>query len=390
MYTNTRFGDVMKGLSRSSFEKQVVQMQSDKYAKGFRSWDQLVAMVYAQVSGSRSLRELEVGFNAQSGHHYHLGTRSIKRSTLADANAKRSSTLFQGLAEQLLAGSHRKLRQQYKKMLYLLDSTPIHLIGDGYDQWGLSNRNGRTQGLKVHMLYSPDAQLPIEMSISAPNLNDIDAARPMAIEPNATYVFDKGYCDYNWWYKIEQSDACFVTRFKHNAALVELESKLIPEDAKAVILSDTLVRFKYKHPGGQRINHYQKPLRQVVVARPDKPTPLVLATNDLERPAAEIAQLYKTRWQIELFFKWLKQNLKIKRFLGRSKNAVKTQIYVAIISYILLWQYRQRHGIKQSMHLCLASLTVSLFQRPDTEQAIARRQRRHREQIKRWQVELPL
>lgn len=385
MYRNTRFGDLMKALPRSDFDKLVEHHHSDKYSKGFRSWDQLLAMICAQLSGSRSLRELEATYNSQSQHHYHLGTRSLKRSTLADANARRDSGLFEAVCESLLARTHRRLRRRVESMLYLVDSTPIALKGRGYDQWATTQCTARTQGLKVHLLYASQEQLPVELAITRPNVNDIAAAREFEIEPGATYVFDKAYCDYNWWWRIECAEAVFVTRLKANAGVVIERAYAIPDADQGHILSDEAVSFKYTHPGGGRRNHYRGPVRRIVVDRPDKASPLVVVTNDFERPASEIAMLYKSRWDIELFFKWLKQNLKIKRFLGRSENAVRIQIYTALITYLLVALYRRRHGLTDSMRLCVAVLGTTLFQRPDVERQADHRRRRQRQEIARLQ-----
>lgn len=375
MYRNTRFGELMKGLPRGQFEKVVNQHQADKYAKGFRCWDQLIAMVYAQLSGCKSLREVETSFNSQSVHHYHLGSRVLKRSTLADANAKRHSDVFAAVCSQLLTQAHCKVKREIKDLLYFIDSTPIPLKGLGYDDWAKSTRNDRTQGLKVHMVLAGDT--PVQVDMSEPNINDIEIGREMPLESGATYVFDKGYCDYNWWYKMTQAGAYFVTRLKKNAGVKVTKVRDIPRDQKDRILEDAVIQFKNKHPGGKRINrHYGTPLRRVTVARSDKPTPIVLITNDFTRSAQEIAVLYKQRWGIELFFKWLKQNLKIKQFLGRSENAVKIQIYTALITYLLVHGYRLRQGIAQSLRLCVIELRATLFQRPEIEQVVIQTRRR--------------
>lgn len=381
MYRNTRFGELMKGLSRGAFEKTVSKHQADKYNKGFDSWDQLIAMIFAQISGCRSLRELEAGFNSQAAHHYHLGSREIKRSTLADANAKRSSDVFEEVCVQLLQQAHRKVKGELKDLLYLIDSTPIPLKGLGYDEWTKDNHSHRTQGLKVHMMYAPEADVPLHADITAANINDVEMGRKIMLEPGATYVFDKGYCDYNWWFKIHQNQSRFITRFKKNAGVERVEARAIPAEAQGTVLEDTVVRFKNQHPGGKRINrYYGTALRRVVIARPDKGTPLVLATNDFDRSAQEIAELYKQRWGIELFFKWLKQNLKIKQFLGRSENAVKIQIYTALITYLLAQHYRNRQGIKQTLKMWVVELRSGLFQRPEVERELAKRRRS-------WQLE---
>jgi len=206
MYRNTRFRDLMKGLPRGSFEKIVDQQGNDKHNKGFTSWDQLIAMIYAQVSGCESLRELKASFNGHKEQHYHLGTREIKRSTLADANRNRSCELFEHVCGRLIGEAHRQVRSELKDLLYLIDSSPIPLKGLGYDEWTKDNHNYRTQGLKVHMIYAPKQELPVQMKMTAPNINDVEVGRETEIEEGATYVFDKGYYDYNWWYEIEQNN----------------------------------------------------------------------------------------------------------------------------------------------------------------------------------------
>lgn len=390
MYRNTRFGELLKGLPRSVFERHVAARDADKHSKGFRSWDQLMGMLFGQLSGSRSLRTLEVGFNSQQRHHYHIGSRAIKRTTLADANAKRDAGLFADVCQGLLAQAHRSVARQGRELLYLLDATPIPLKGRGFDDWARHNHSARTQGLKVHLLYAPQAQVPVYSHITPPNVNDVEDARRLAIESGATYVFDKGYCDYGWWHAIDRQHARFVTRFKRNAALQTLEQRAIPAVDQARILEDHVVGFNNRRPRGGKVNPYQAPLRRIVVARPGHKTPLVLATNDFDRSALEVADLYKARWQIELFFKWIKQHLKIKRFLGRSENAVRIQILTALIAYLLVALYRRRHGITTSLRLCLTMLSATLFQRVETDAHLLHKQRRRTQAIQAVQPELAL
>jgi IS4 transposase len=376
MYRNTRFGEILKGLSRGQFQRLAAKHQADKYSKGFRSWDQLVTMVYAQLSGCRSLRDLEVSFNNQAMHHYHLGCRDVKRSTLADANGKRDAAVFLDTCQLLMQQVNRKLRQEAKDFLYLLDSSSITLKGYGYDQWTLENSTRNTQGIKLHLLLNTQTQTPHYVNITAANVNDISDASNITIESEATYVFDKGYCDYNWWHEINSEEAIFVTRFKKNAALITLEEHDISESQSGTILSDKRVKFKNKRPRAKHINHYQEPLRRIVVARPDHDEPLILATNDFDRRAEEIAECYKQRWGIELFFKWIKQNLKIKSYLGKTENAVLIQIATALISYLLVALYRHTQQMKSSMKEVLILVRSSLFQRPETEQYLHRKRRR--------------
>jgi putative transposase len=367
MFRISRLHEIMKGLPRGSFDRLVQAHQADKHAKGFGCWDQLVTLVYAQLSGASSLRVLEAGFNSQGTHHYHLGTGPVRRSTLADALARRQTAVFAEAARLLMSQAGRHLRREGRELLYALDSTSITLKGPGFDTWTRANRTCHTQGIKLHVLYENDAQIPVQHRITAPNVNDIDEGTRLSIEPGAVYVFDKGYCDYNWWGRIEAQQALFVTRFKRNAALAVESTRPIAAGDAEVILNDEIVRFANKHPRGGRKNHYQKPLRRVTVARPEHDRPLVLATNDLDSPARVIAKRYQDRWQIELFFKWIKQHLRIKTFLGRSENAVRIQILTALITYLLLALYRKTAHFTGSLWTLLSQVRATLFQRPAIE-----------------------
>jgi IS4 transposase len=387
MFRITTFHELLKGLPRATFDRLVKQRNADKYCKGFSHWDHLIAMLYGQLSEAPGLRPLETGFNSHTSHHFHLGTRPIKRTTLADANARRSDAVFSETAAWLMGQVSRQLRRDSAQLMYLLDSTSLTLKGREFDSWTLQNRTRNTQGIKVHVLLDAATQTPQWHSFSAANVNDVQLARAVPLQAGALYVFDKGYCDYGWWHSIDCAGARFVTRFKRNAGLRTLEERAIPGDAAAVVLRDEIVCLKHRHPGG-RTNQYAKPLRCVTIARPDKATPLVLATNDLGSPALEIAQRYKERWGIELFFKWIKQHLKIKKFLGRSENAVRIQVLTALISYLLVALYKQRHALTTSLWDCLTLVRATLFQRPDIEASRYRRQRERQQEMAHIQPRL--
>lgn len=375
MYRITRFQELLKGLPRGSFDKTVRRLEADKYSKHFGHWEHLVAMLYGQWSGASSLRVLEAGYNSHLAHHYHLRTGPIKRSTLADANSNRAETVFADVAQQLMQQAGRQMKRQGQELLYLLDSTSITLKGREFERWTRQGRTRNTQGIKLHVLFGQSNQVPLWHSISRANVNDVDKARDLPLEPGATYVFDKAYCDYNWWHDIGVAGGRFVTRFKKNAGLKVTQERSLDE-SNPQVLRDEIVCFKYKNPGGQRRNRHDKPLRRIVLSRPEKAKPLVLATNDLLSPASDIARLYKQRWDIELFFKWIKQHLKIKSFFGRSENAVRIQLLTALISYLLLAIYRQTHGLKQSLWECLALVRSALFQRPAIDDSYYRKRRR--------------
>ena len=373
MYSITTFQQLLKGIPRSTFDQLVKRHNADKYCKKFGHWDHLIAMLYGQLSGAKGLRAWELGFNSHSSHHYHLGTSHIRRSTLADANERRSDRVFSDTAAWLMGQVSRATRKKAKDLMYLLDSTSLTLKGREFERWTKDNRTRHTQGVKLHLLFEANVEAPSWHCISAANVNDVEVAPDVPIEPGATYVFDKGYASYNWWSSIDAAGGKFVTRFKRNAN-IETQCELpVPADAEGLVLRDQIVTFKNKRPGGKRINQYHgKQLRCVTVMR-EGADPFVFATNDFDRSAVEIALAYKARWGIELFFKWVKQHLEIKQFVGRNENAVRIQILTALISYLLVALFRQRTGTQNTLWTSLSLVRATIFQRPSTEESILRR-----------------
>lgn len=359
MYSQTHFGELLSLIPKQAFRAIVNRHESDKYSKGFKTWDHLLSMIYVQLSKAKSLRELETSFNSLPNKHYHLGVKDIRRSTLGEANQKREVKVFEELANHLISKVHHDCTKDLKELLYLLDSSPIPLSNKQH-QW-VDEINNRTKGLKVHLLYSPQTKTLSQLSITNSDTNDISEGQELKIESGAIYVFDKGYTDYNWWYKIAQNKSTFVTRFKKNASLNVIETLVIDQQQKERIITDEIVQFKNKSQSKGKINKYQEPLRRITVKREDKDTPLIIATNDLEKPAEQLADLYKKRWDIELFFKWIKQNLKIKRFIGTSENAVKIQIYTAIITYTLALLLKKMKLSKKPLYLFVEELSTLLF-----------------------------
>lgn len=382
MFSVSRFGELLKHLPRGVFDRAVKTHQADKHRKGFSCWRQMIAMVYAQVAGASSLRVIESGFNAHSAHHYHLGSEEVRRSTLAEANARHGWEVFALVAGSLMQQVQRCVRHEAQEFLRLIDSSSITLQGRGFDAWTQARRTRNTQGMKLHVVFGLPEQAPLSQSMTLANVNDIEYARELGLERGVIYVFDKAYCDYSWWWRIEQSGAKFVTRFKRNARLEVLEERAIARAAREVILKDEIVRLSNKNPGAGRSNPYRKALRRIEVAREGKPA-LVLATNDLKSSALRIAERYRARWQIELFFKWIKQHLRIKSLLGRSENAVRTQLLCALIAYLLCLLDAKAKKAKTTLWLHLSELRGTLFQRPQAERA---RHRRWREQRARFEL----
>lgn len=388
MFNNTRFQQVLSPLPRQTLKSSARRLEADRYSKSFTSSKHLIALIYGQMSGAKSLRELESAFNSQPSCHYHLGAKNIKKSTLADANKRRNPQVFRDVAEQLMATVHRSQRRQVREFLYLLDSTPIQLKDHGFE-WANENATSRNRGFKLHLMINGRDHNPVYAHITDPNVNDITDAQRVPLERGATYVFDKGYNSYNWWRDIDEAGSHFITRFKKNVALSEVENLEVTSDE---IETDQRVKLRHaSNRAGHKNRYHGKILRRITVARPGK-LPLLLATNNLSSPASEIAKLYRKRWDIELFFKWIKQNLKIKQFLGRNRNAVMLQIYAALITYLLLWLYRSQNGFDTSLHLLAVSLKGQLFNRLDTEYQRKRRRwrREQRQEIERRQYALPL
>jgi len=325
----------------------------------------LKALLFAEFAGLKSLREIVEGLGAHSASFYHLNLRAPCRSTLSDANAARPAAVFAEIATALIPMAAGALRQEGEALIRLIDSSPIPLK-DSRFAW--AQANARTRGLKLHLLYDPRHGRPVWFEATSAKVDDVVAGRAVPLEPGATYVFDKGYTDYRWWSEILAAGAFFVTRRKRNAHRREVGEPSAQGAQGAThdgILVDRRLKIGHRQPrGGAATNPlYAASLREIVVARPDKAEPLYLLTNDFERPAAEIARLYKERWEIELLFKWIKQNLKIRRFLGRSENAVKIQIYVALIAFMLLriLHHTAARGFKASTALLLTQLKIALF-----------------------------
>jgi putative transposase len=385
MYSISRIQQVLKAVPQGAFDKIVQGHSGDRYVKRFRCRDQLVAMLYVQLAGAQSLRELEAGFNPQTRHHYHLATGRVARSTLSDANERRNPLVFADLLKLLIAQAGRALRREREELLYVLDATTVPLP-PRCSQELRGHASGRgNHGMKLHVQFEAGSAAVDGASITKAAVNDITEGRKLPIEAGATYVFDKGYCNYNWWHSIDQKGAIFVTRFRRDAALKFVREQRASKNKG--ILRDSVVAFALRTPRGGHRNSYSTPLRRIEVDRPDA-APLVLATNDLASPAEQIALVYKRRWAIELLFKWVKQHLQIRRFVGRNENAMRIQLLTALIAYMLVLLLRNASRFQGTLWMLLAQLRHSLFQRPRTDESYWRRRRALRERIAAVQTSL--
>jgi putative transposase len=332
------FTNLLKPIDRRWFAAVVKRFNGDAYDKSFTSWDHMVALIYAQLSHSSSLRALVDGFNANGNHHYHLAADELRRSTLSDANARRPPQIFATTFAMLAGMADRQTRREGCEMIRLIDSSPIPLGKIcSWAKW-----NGRIRGMKMHVVYDPKADIPRSIEITEATVNDVEIGRKTKIEAGATYVFDKAYCRFDWWANINESKAFFVTRLKTNTRLRATKTryvrKIIGDGFR--IIDDADVKLASK--GDSKLDI---PLRRVRIKR-DTGQTITLITNDLKRSAVEIATLYKTRWQIELLFRWIKQNLDIRKFLGANDNAIRLQIIAAMIAYLLLAMAARLNQIK--------------------------------------------
>lgn len=327
-FSDSIFSSLLKPIDRRQFQKIVDQHEGDAYDKSFKSWDHLVALVYGQLAGLDGLRALEAGFNANPQHHYHLGTGELARSTLSDANARRPTGIFAQTFAALAASADRQLRREGAEMVRLIDASPIPL--DRVCKW--SKWNGRIRGMKLHVVYDPLADIPMYPEVTPANVNDIEVGRQVLIQAGTTYVFDKGYCRFDWWQKINDCGAFLVTRKKVNMrlrAITHRTNRKRKGDGFKIIADDEVVL------ASKGDSQLPMPLRRIKVRRENGGV-MTLLTNDLTRTAVEIAALYKGRWQIELLFRWIKQHLDIRKFIGTNENAIRLQILAAMIAYLLL------------------------------------------------------
>ena len=337
-YTNSIFGDLLKPIDRRQFRGIVEKYDGDAYDKSFKSWDHVVTLVGAQLGRVMSLRAVEGVFNANSHQHYHLGVGRVARSTLSDANARRPVGVFAETFAMLAKKADRHTRAEGAEMVRLIDSSPIPLgkICD-WAEW-----NGRIRGMKMHTIYQPEGKCPRCVEITPATVNDVEIGRQTELEAGVTYVFDKGYYHFGWWKKINDARSFFVTRTKVSTRLRATKSryvrKTIGDGFK--IISDADVVLASKGDSSLPI-----PLRRIKVRR-DKGGVITLITNDLQRTAVEIAALYKSRWQIELLFRWIKQHLNLRKFMAKNDNAIRLQILAAMIAYLLLRLARRLNSLR--------------------------------------------
>jgi len=338
---NSVFHAITKHIPWGEFDRLVEQHKADHRVRRLNCKGHLLALLFGQLSGADSLRAIEAGLASHAAGLYHLGAWKAARSTLADANAARPWELFRDLFAVMAARAGRATRRNMRDAVRILDATEVKLSGPGAE-WARFSKDH--VAAKLHLVYDPDLAVPLGAGVTAATVNDITPAKAMEIVPGATYVFDLAYYDYAWWSRLDAAGCRFVTRLKSNTKLRDAVSRPVQGGSKdgPGIRAERVGHLPKRLGSGGR-NPFTEQLREITV-RLDTKKVIRIATNDLDAPVAEIAELYRQRWQIELFFKWIKQNLKIRRFLGTSHNAVASQIFTALIAYLILRAAHQTQG----------------------------------------------
>lgn len=348
------FAQLVQFLDRSRFNRIVTKYQGDKYIKSFSCWNQLLVMMFGQLAKSESLRDLIVALEAHWRKLYHLGMgKSVTRSNLSKTNEQRDYRIFEDYAYRLVDEARSVNTEKVFGLdghIYAFDSTTIALCLEVFEWAKFRKHKG---GIKVHALYDIEAQVPTFFHITPAATNDMKAMPEIPYQKSAYYIFDRGYNDFANLYKIEQIEATFVVRAKKSLKFKQISWKRrLPKN----ILSDSTICFVvYKSS-----KDYPLSLRRVVYYDEEQGREFVFLTNNFVLPALMVAELYRSRWQIELFFKWLKQHLKIKKFWGTSENAVRIQIYCAIITYCLVVIAKRRIKIERSVYEILQIIGISL------------------------------
>ena len=349
----------MSWVHPEQFRRCVVCYRGDYKVLSFSCWEQFLAMSFAQITYRESLADLEVCLRSRPDQLYHMGFRSmIAHRTLADANRTRDWRIYADLAQRLIARARRLYAQdplgiELDQTIYALDSTTIDLCLNLFP-W--ARFRSTKAAVKLHTLLDVRGPIPTMIAISEGKQADVRVLDDLIPEPGAFYVMDRGYVDFQRLYRFVLAGAFFVTRTKAGLQLNRLESR--PVDRTTGIRSDHVVWLR--HP--QSVAHYPERLRRVAYRDPEDGKVLVFLTNNFDLPAEVIAQLYKLRWRVELFFKWIKQNLRIKHFFGTTANAVKTQVWIAICVYVLVAIIRKELQLDLSLSQILQILSVNPFE----------------------------
>ncbi len=367
----TVFAQLMEWIHPEQFRRCVTRYRGHYKVRGFSCWDQFLAMSFAQITFRESLADIEICLRSRHDQLYHLGFRSsVAHSTLADANSTRDGRIYADLAQGLIRRArslytHEPLGLELDHTVYALDSTTIDLCLSLFP-W--ARFRSTKAAVKLHTLIDVRGPIPTMITISEGKQADVRILDELIPEPDAFYVMDRGYVDFERLYRFVLTSSFFVIRNKAGIQLNRLESR--PVDRTTGLRSDHIVWLT--HP--QSVAHYPDRLRRVSYRDPEDGKVLVFLTNNFDLPAVVIALLYKLRWRVELFFKWIKQNLRIKHFFGTSDNAVKTQVWIAVCVYVLVAIVRKELGLELSLTQLLQILSVNAFEQVPLGELFAKTQ----------------
>lgn len=367
-YGKTIFSQLMDFIPPYEFRKCVDRYHGNYKVKSFSCWDQFLCMAFAQLTYRESLRDIQACLRATQSKLYHLGIRGkVSRNTIAHANQLRDWRIYADFAK-ILIGQARKLYAadsfgiELKQTVYALDSTTIDLCLSLFPWARFRKRKG---AIKMHALLDLHGNIPSVVIITPGNVHDVNILDDLIIEAGAIYIMDRGYLDFGRLFKIHQTPAFFVTRSKTNFSRKRLYSQ--PVDKSTGIQCDQIIALK----GCYAKKNYPEKLRRIRYFDAENNKTLVFLTNNFVLSAITIADLYRCRWQVELFFKWIKQHLRIKTFYGTTENAVKTQIWIAISIYVLVAIVKKNLKLDQSLYTILQILSVTLFEKMPILQALS-------------------
>ena len=373
----TVFAQLADQLPRHEFNRCVERYRGNHRIRSMSCWDQYLIMMFAQITGLGSLREIALGLQVQSEKLYHSGIRSTgARSTLADANETRDWRIFGDFAQILIQDASKlyageSFGLELDQTAYALDSTTIDLCLSLFP-WAKFRR--AKAAVKLHTLLALQGNYPTVVIITPGKVHDVNILDQLQFDAGSFYIMDRGYLDFDRLHRIHRHGAFFVTRSKSNTQLERRYSRAV-DKASGLRFDQTVIL-----SGVRSIQEYPDALRRIGFLDPDTKKRLIFLTNNMDLPALTIAHLYRARWQVELFFKWIKQHLRIKAFYGTSENAVKTQVWIAISIYMLVAIIRKRLRLHISLYTILQILSISLFEKTPILQAFAQHQRQIEDQ----------
>ena len=363
------FAQVLDYAPPHLFHRCVDRYRGNHRVRRFRCWEQFLCMVFAQLTYRESLRDIEACLNAVSRRLYHLGFRApVRRSTLADANEKRDYRIYADFAQILIAEARRLYASEpldlaLKNTVYALDSSTIELCLELFP-WAQTQKDDAA--VKLHTLLDLRGSIPAFVRVTRGRYQDVNLIDEIPLEPGAIYVMDRGYFGLQRLRRIDRAKATFVIRAKKNLKVRRLYSRAV-DRTTGLICDQTVV------PAVPlSAKRYPKQLRRIAYKDAASGRRFIFLTNDFSLPAFTITRLYKSRWRIELFFKWIKQHLRIKAFYGRSPNAVQTQIWIAICTYVLVAIIRKRLGLRRNLYTLLQILSVCALEKISLFDALTR------------------